>query len=154
MWSQFESSSHRLVVFEFIRFLISFDVPAVLEINNIQLYWSVWTLFPSLLTFWTLGSLHYYFRLVINLFFVQNYPFFKLFSFQECHKSQTVWIQIRPDILSGLVWIQTVCKGYQQTTKIATGWWSVNGIFISFKYHCLSWTFAPLKSQIGHFQSL
>ena len=28
---------------------------------------------------------------------------------------QTVWIQIRPDILSGLIWVQTVCKGYQQT---------------------------------------
>ena len=27
----------------------------------------------------------------------------------EC---QTVWIQIRPNILSGLVWVQTVCKGY------------------------------------------
>ena len=30
---------------------------------------------------------------------------------------QTVWIQIRPDILSGLIWVQTVCKGYQQTKK-------------------------------------
>ena len=29
----------------------------------------------------------------------------------EC---QTVWIQIRSDILSGLVWVQTVCKGYQR----------------------------------------
>ena len=33
----------------------------------------------------------------------------------EC---QTVWIQIRPDVLSGLVWIQTVCNGYQQTTLV------------------------------------
>ena len=32
----------------------------------------------------------------------------------EC---QTVWIQIRPDILSGLIWVQSVCKGYQQTTQ-------------------------------------
>ena len=31
----------------------------------------------------------------------------------EC---QTVWIQIRPDNLSGLIWVQSVCKGYQQTT--------------------------------------
>ena len=30
----------------------------------------------------------------------------------EC---QTVWIQIRPDILSGTIWVLTVCKGYQQT---------------------------------------
>ena len=27
---------------------------------------------------------------------------------------QTVWIQIGPDILSCLIWIQTVCQGYQQ----------------------------------------
>ena len=26
---------------------------------------------------------------------------------------QTVRIQIRPDILSGLIWVQTVCKGNQ-----------------------------------------
>ena len=31
----------------------------------------------------------------------------------EC---QIVWIQIRPDVVSGLIWIQTVCKGYQPTT--------------------------------------
>ena len=31
----------------------------------------------------------------------------------EC---QTVWIQTRPDISSGLVWVQTDCKGYQQMT--------------------------------------
>ena len=33
---------------------------------------------------------------------------------------QTVWFQIRPDILSGLIWVQTVCKGYQQMTKVTT----------------------------------
>ena len=31
---------------------------------------------------------------------------------------QTVWIQIRTDILSVLIWVQTVCKCYQQTTKV------------------------------------
>ena len=31
---------------------------------------------------------------------------------------QTVWIQIRSVVLSRLIWIQTVCKGYQQTTKL------------------------------------
>ena len=31
---------------------------------------------------------------------------------------QTFRIQIRPDILSGLIWIHIVCKGYQQTTQI------------------------------------
>ena len=34
----------------------------------------------------------------------------------EC---QMVWIQIRTDIVSVLIWVQTVCKGYQQTTKVA-----------------------------------
>ena len=33
---------------------------------------------------------------------------------------QTVWIQIQRDILSSLVWVQTVCKGYQRTTKVAS----------------------------------
>ena len=32
---------------------------------------------------------------------------------------QTVWIQGRPHILLGLTWVQTVCKGYQQMTKVA-----------------------------------
>ena len=35
-------------------------------------------------------------------------------------ESQTVWIQIRPDILSVLIWVQTVCKDYQQTA-LASG---------------------------------
>ena len=30
---------------------------------------------------------------------------------------QTVKTQIRPDILSGLIWVQTVCKVYEQTTQ-------------------------------------
>ena len=31
---------------------------------------------------------------------------------------QTVWIQIMPDVLSGLIYVQTVCKGDQQTTQV------------------------------------
>ena len=30
-----------------------------------------------------------------------------------------VWIQIRTDVLSVLIWIQTVCKCYQLTTNVA-----------------------------------
>ena len=33
----------------------------------------------------------------------------------EC---QTVWIQIRPDILSGLICAQTICEGNQQTVLV------------------------------------
>ena len=49
--------------------------------------------------------------------FFQNQLFRKILSGtpSEC---QTVWIQIRPDVLSGLIWVQTVCKGFQQTTLV------------------------------------
>ena len=33
----------------------------------------------------------------------------------EC---QTDWIQIRPHILSGLIWVQSVCKGYEQAKLV------------------------------------
>ena len=33
-------------------------------------------------------------------------------------KCQAVWIQIMPDVLSGLIWVQIVCKGNQQTTLV------------------------------------
>ena len=33
---------------------------------------------------------------------------------------QTVWIQIRPDALSSLISVRTICKVQQQTTKFAT----------------------------------
>ena len=48
----------------------------------------------------------------------QNQLFQKILSvtLSEC---QTVWIQIRTDIMLVLIWIQTVCKGYSQTTKVA-----------------------------------
>ena len=40
--------------------------------------------------------------------------FFQDHYWSEC---QTVWIQIRTDILLVLIWIQTVCKVYQQKTE-------------------------------------
>ena len=33
----------------------------------------------------------------------------------EC---QAVWIPIRPDVLSGLIFVQSVCKGDEQTTRV------------------------------------
>ena len=39
-------------------------------------------------------------------------------SFSIPSGCQTVWIQIRPDILSGLIWVQTVCKVYKQMIKV------------------------------------
>ena len=32
---------------------------------------------------------------------------------------QMVWTQIRVDVFSFLTWVQSVCKGYQQITKVA-----------------------------------
>ena len=32
-------------------------------------------------------------------------------------KCLTAWIQIRSDVLLGLIWVQTVCKDHQQTIK-------------------------------------
>ena len=32
-----------------------------------------------------------------------------------------IQIIIRPDILSLLIWVQAVCKDYQQTTEVAAG---------------------------------
>ena len=45
--------------------------------------------------------------------------FFQINFFQNIlsgipYECQSVWIQIRPDLLLGLVWVQTVCKVYQQ----------------------------------------
>ena len=48
---------------------------------------------------------------------------------------QTVWIQIRPNILSGLIWVQTVCKDYPQKTKVVISRQIVN-IALSSKEGC------------------
>ena len=53
--------------------------------------------------------------------FLLSVDFFKLTfskkSFRDPSECQTVWIQIRPDN----TWIQTVCRGYQQTTVATSG---------------------------------
>ena len=47
--------------------------------------------------------------------FLSSVDFFKLSFFKKILSGiplacQTVWIQIRPDVLSGLIWVQTVCR--------------------------------------------
>ena len=65
------------------------------------------------------------------IFFERKYFDF----FQEYHpESQTVWIQIRPDVLLGLIWVQTVCKGYQHTKPV--------GEVLIFSAFCLRTHFA------------
>ena len=55
-------------------------------------------------------------RLRVLLIFSKS-TFLKILSgtLSEC---QTVSILIRPYILSGLIWFQTICKSYQQTTLV------------------------------------
>ena len=43
------------------------------------------------------------------------YIFFKEF-FQLYHQCQTVLIKTRPGVLSGVIYVQTVCENYQLTT--------------------------------------
>ena len=54
----------------------------------------------------------YIFSKSVVVFFLKNL----LGMSVEC---QTVWIQIMPDVFSGLIWVQIVCKGYQQTTLVS-----------------------------------
>ena len=54
-----------------------------------------------------------------NFFMLFCADFFSKSTFQKIilgipSECQTDWIHIRPNILSGLVWVQTVWKGYQQ----------------------------------------
>ena len=54
------------------------------------------------------------------LCFLSSADFFKIFQIifsGTLSVYQTVWIQVRTDILSVLIWAQTVCKGYQQKTN-------------------------------------
>ena len=71
-------------------------------------------------------------KCILISFWIFQYCFYHSFTLYYCaifdslitvfsipSGCQTVWIQIRPNILAGLIWVQTVCKGYQQTTKVA-----------------------------------
>ena len=62
-----------------------------------------------------LGNFH---ALVVICFLFSNKRFQNILS-GELSECQMVWNQIMTDILSVLIWFQTVRKGYQQTTKFA-----------------------------------
>ena len=67
--------------------------------------------------------------------FSQNYFFFQNIHSGTLSDCQMVWIQIRIVIMSFLIWVQTVCKGYQQTEKIATRKETFNYKWL---FHCSS----------------
>ena len=57
------------------------------------------------------------FAIVVVVFVVVfKINFFKIILLGIPSECQTDWIQIRPNILSDLIWVQFVCKGYQQMT--------------------------------------
>ena len=44
------------------------------------------------------------------------------------------WIQIRSNILLGLIWVQSVCKGYEQMTLVGN---ELTLAFIMERHNCL-----------------
>ena len=66
----------------------------------------------------TINSLHAW---LLSMLFCRLLKIYKIIFYKKIlsgtlSECQTVRIQIRPDKVSGLIWIQIVCKGYQQTT--------------------------------------
>ena len=85
--------------------------------NGISIcFWIVmglnWIIFFLLFADWAI--MHVFFP---SADFFQNQHFQKILSAIPS-EYQTVCTQIRPDILSGLIWVQTVCKDYQQATPV------------------------------------
>ena len=69
---------------------------------------------------WSFNSLSpgdFFILFLTSADFFQDQLFQKILSGiqSEC---QTDWIQIRPDLLSGLIWVQSVFQGYQQMTLV------------------------------------
>ena len=91
------------------------------HIWNLKLYlWSAVVMIGTLCM-----QEEFFILLLSSADFFQHSIFPKIISgtLSEC---QTVWIQIRTDATSVLIWIQTVCKCYQQTTKVAASKERVN----------------------------
>ena len=62
-----------------------------------------------------IGILGYFSCFLSSADFFQNQLFRKVLSGTP-FEYQTDWIQIRPDILLGLILVQSACKGHQQMT--------------------------------------
>ena len=60
--------------------------------------------------------------------------FFQTIPYETLSEYQTVWIQIKTIILWVLIWVQTICKGYQQITKNSTRKGRVNWASIYMYY--------------------
>ena len=61
------------------------------------------------------------FFMIFFLFRYFQHDFFQNIISGMPSECQLVLMQIRPDILLGLIWVQTVCKDHQETTKMLLG---------------------------------
>ena len=68
------------------------------------------------LTLCMLGNFEGFCRRLLTYFKINFFQNILSGPHSEC---QTVWIQIRTDILSVLNWVQSVSNGYRQTTEVA-----------------------------------
>ena len=85
------------------------------------------------LTLCMLGNFACFF--IVWIFYLKT-EFFKKNLLGIPSEYQTVWIQIRPDILSGLIWVQTVCKAYQQRKKSTLAGKELKGLFLKATWSC------------------
>ena len=75
-----------------------------------------------------------------SCFYFRLLTFFKIKFLKINHQGppsecQTVWIQIKTDILLVFIWVQIFAKGYWQTTKLSTGMQRViKGKYFSVQY--------------------
>ena len=76
-----------------------------------------------------------------SCFYFRLLTFFKIKFFLKINhpgppsEYQTVWIQTKTDILLVFIWVQTIIKGYWQTTKLSTGMQRViTGKYFSVQY--------------------
>ena len=71
------------------------------------------------------NSLHaeYFYILFCHmLFFFLKIDFFLKKNPEITSECYTVWNQIRPNIMLGLIWIQIICKGYRQMKLAGTAY--------------------------------
>ena len=78
----------------------------------------------------------FYFRLLTS----SKLSFLKINHPGTPSKCQTVWIQIKIDVLLVFIWVQLFAKGYWQTTKLSTGMHRVlTGKYFSVQYIFSHW---------------
>ena len=91
--------------------------------------------------------------LLLSVDFFQKINFSKKFFQEHYQECQTVWIQIRIDVLSVLICVLTVCKGYQETTNFVTSRQRVEHFMYSYPVGLqaifLAWAIIDIASSEG-----